>query len=655
MATISISEQLSGVTIHSTATITEKSRKGTSVVLNVSFSSYLNESGHIGTGYSVKAIITAYNGTKEFKLKNTSSSWTGENQPKYTTSGTMTITVPATVTSIYLGFKLKFDGDDASKSSTLTISKVMASVTSVTAFSDTTNPTMYFSNPGGYKIKPYLNFYDKAGGTLLLSIYPDGMGETGASLSNPYTWALTPTQRNTIRNKLKTKTECYCAIGLYTYSGSTRLGYSSKGVTFTNNLAPPIFTDFSYEDIGGATIDENINTLDLTGNNQKIIKGYSKLKISISTPATAQKGATMSHYSINGIKYTYEENFEAEIDKWANQEIVVYAVDSRGISTKLPKTCILVNYEPLGKGTISVKRDGNIGVQTTLSYDGSFWNDNFGKVDNSIQASYKFRKTSDSSYTEGTTTINPTTPDNKFSFEDYILGDSSENGFDINDSYEIVVSVKDKLSEITYSSILGSGIPAIAIYKNNIAIHGKYDEELGGTQVYEDLFLNSQKIPEPNSITINKTGETAMSTSLNYYNIGCGNVVYQKGVNLFLSTTNNLETTPANVNCVEVGKNIKAVKVNANMQFANNNTTSDMYFTCLLYHLKVGQTIGTIVGRALTPTIPKEQYATASISPVTVPVEEGDKLYLRAYKSLANGIASVGEGVRTYLTVEAVE
>ena len=515
MATISISEQLSGVTIHSTATITEKSRSGTSVVLNVSFSSYLNSSGFIGTGYSVKATISAYNGSKDFTLKSSSASWSGTT--KHTTSRTMTITVPATVTSIALKFKLAFDGESASKSSSLTISKVLASVTSVTTFSDTTNPTMNFSNPGGFKIRPYLNVYDKSGGTRLLQLRPNGMSETGASLSSPYVWILTEDQRNQIRNALGTKTTAYVAVGLETYNGSTYLGYSSKGVTFTNNLASPIFTDFSYEDIGGQTIDENISTLDLTGNNQKIIKGYSKLKILINTSAEAQKGATMSHYLINGTQYTYTDNFEVEIDKWNTDKITIYAVDSRGISQEVTKTCDLINYSPLGKGTISVKREGNIGVQTILSYDGLFWNNNFGIEENLIQASYKFRKTSDSSYIEGTTTINPTPSENKFDFEDYILGDSSENGFEINDSYEIVVNVKDKLSEITYSSILGSGIPALAIYKNNVAIHGKYDKELGGTQIYGDAFLNSEPIETMKERKVLWQGGSYMNGTTTHY------------------------------------------------------------------------------------------------------------------------------------------
>ena len=51
-------------------------------------------------------------------------------------------------------------------------------------------------------------------------------------------------------------------------------------------------------------------------------------------------------------------------------------------------------------------------------------------------------------------------------------------GFDIDESFEIQVFVKDKLSD-NYSNpasfILGPGTPAVAIYKNNVAIGGRYD------------------------------------------------------------------------------------------------------------------------------------------------------------------------------------
>ena len=423
---------------------------------------------------------------------------------------------------------------------------------------------------------------------------------------------------------------------------------------------PSLSNDITYKDTNEATVL-------LTNDNQKIINGYSDVIISNISGEVRSGAGSLELLDVSGVyiiplqtTQISDLSYDLESINVSSKELYVSLYDSRNVSTKhiLANSDKFFDYSPLEKIDIICEREG-VSETVRLKFNGKY-SEGYNANTNNIIATYKYKEIGTTNYKDGNTelVLTKTLADGnkgEFIFEGAIRGDL-DTGFDMKKSYQIEVIVKDTLSSITYPILtIPSATPAISIYKDNIAVHGIYNKELGGTQVNGDLFLNAQKIPEPNSITINKTGETAMSTSLNYYNIGCGNVVYQKGTNLFLSTTNNLETTPANVNCVEVGKNIKAVRVNANMHFANNNTTSDMYFTCLLYHLKVGQTIGTIVGRALTPTIPKEQYATASISPVTVPVEEGDKLYLRAYKSLANGIASVGEGVRTYLTVEAVE
>lgn len=659
MASVSISANgaMTSPYLYSTATISEKSRSNTSVVLNVSIVTHLNSSiSYVGTGYKFTGTVTAYGISKSFTLKSSSSSWEGDGN--HTVTGTMTISVPATVTSISVGYKCAVSGlETGTKTGTsksLSLSKVLASVTSVTAFSDTTNPKVTFSNPAGFKIRPYLNFYDKSGGTLLLTIRPDGMSSTGATLSSPYTWSLTTKQRNTIRDTLGTKTSCYCAIGIEAYSGSTYINYSSKGVTFTNVLKPPIFSDFSFLDV-------NEKTIGLTGDNSKVIKGYSTLQISISGEQIPipQNDAKISHFQIEGKNYTYSDNFSCEINNWSKENISIYAVDSRGISTVLTKKCEMINYTPLGKGNISTKRNNNIEELTTLSYNGSFWNDNFGLIENKIKSSYKFKMSDANEYTEGTTTINPNISENTFSYENYILGDGTENGFLIENSYEIIVTVADELSEVNYNAILGSGIPAIAIYKNNVAIHGKYDEELGGTQVNGDLFLNKRKIIPNDMITIQKNeGDTNMLTTSQNYNIGLGTLRTKVGTKLSHATSaSQLGNEPANVYCVKVGAGVSKIKACAQMQFTNNNTTSNMYFVMYVYRFRPGVNTGTgnLVTRAITPSIAPGLSVSACTIPTIVEVVEGDLIYLRAFKSLTNGVCAVNGESRTSLTVEVVE
>lgn len=507
MASVSISANgaMSSPYLYSTATISEKSRSGTSVVLNVKIVTHLNtSSSFVGTGYKFTGTVTAYGVSKAFTLKESSSSWEGN--ADHTVTGTMTVNVPATTTSITVGYKCAVSGlESGSKTGTsksLSLSAVLASVTSATEFSDTTNPTVSFSNPSKLKVRPYLNFYDKSGGTLLLTLFPatSSIPETGSVLSTSYTWDLDTkdssglTYRDKIRNVLGAKSTAYVAVGLNTYSGSTKLGYSSKGVTFTNVLEPPTFTNFTFKDV-------NEKTKNLTGSENIFISGYSTIEITIdeTNKAIANKGATMSHYLINGTKYTYSDNFVQEIPNWGNSSVEIYAVDSRGLSTQKPLPCELISYTPLSKGNIVAKRDGGVGETTTLMYEGSVWNNWFSGIENQgIQNSIKSAKYTYQIGTgdviEGITNIIPTITEKTFKFENVINGDSETKGFLIENAYNIVVTVEDELSSVEYVALVPSGIPAMAIFKNNVALHGKYDESLGGTQIYGDAYLDGVPI-----------------------------------------------------------------------------------------------------------------------------------------------------------------
>ena len=653
MAKLSVSDTLGGVTIHSTATITQQSRSGTSTKLNISITTRLNASySFIGTGLSVVGVVTAYGVSKNITLKSSSSSWSGTSS--HTTTTTMTITVPASINVITLRYKFKFDGETSTEdTASLTLSKILAKVTSVTSFSDTTNPKMYFSNPAGFKIRPYLNFYDKAGGTKLLTLYPSGMSSTGSYISSPYTWNITSSQRKSIRDKLKTRSKCYVAIGLNSYNSSgTNINSSSKGTTFTNVLKPPIFSDFSF-------IDSNPTTINLTGDSSKLIKGYSTLKITINqeqTP-TAQNEATMSNFLIDGKSYSYTENFSVEIPNWNKKEIEVYAVDSRGISTKVSKTCEgFIEYEPLTKGNISAKRENDVGELTKLSYNGNVWNNSFGAISNTVTATYKYKVSDSAEFIDGTTTINPTVSESTFSFDNYILGDGTANGFLTKNSYQIDVTVKDALSEVPFSTILGSGIPAIAIYKNYAAFHGKYDRNLGGTQINGDLFLDGVKLREPSLIQFYKTAdETGYSSSYNYFSPfnGDGEVLQSITIgtklNLVKKTVSYGDRDSTTVYGIEIGKNVDVVRADVGVRYGNPNSSS-LPINTYIYRRRDNS--NTIYGSCYD-TISTARYTGRVIC--DIPVQEGDFIFAVSYRgNKTTTINVLSDNVSTSMRVLAI-
>ena len=278
-------------------------------------------------------------------------------------------------------------------------------------------------------------------------------------------------------------------ITCITYSGNTEIGRKTCNFTAYVTNSNPTFSDFTFEDI-------NSTTLALTGDDQTIIKGYSKVSATISTSnkAVAQNSATMSYYQLENIKGTYSSDSDVviEVSNFSNNKVNVSAVDSRGNATTVSKTIeSFINYTSIIKDAITLSRSNNgIGKFVTLNFNGVFWNDDFGDVENSLSVEYYYKKTTATNYTTGTTTIEPTIENNTFSFSGLIAGDDTDNGFEIQDNYNVKVIVSDELSSVTFEGIIGAGVPAIAFYKNKVSLGDKYDVSLGGTQLWGNLNAN---------------------------------------------------------------------------------------------------------------------------------------------------------------------
>lgn len=341
-----------------------------------------------------------------------------------------------------------------------------ANVTSATDFTDETNPTIKYNNPGGFRINARLEFANMSG-----IIRRDNISNTGT-----YTFDLTEEERNLLRQKCTGNSMTVREV-IATCIGGTAENYWSyqdKKMTIVN--ANPIFTDFRIEDI-------NPITLELTGDNQAIIKGYSNVKATISNPAEALKYATMNKYRFTSgdlstdISYSTSET-SGILNKVMSGTFNVYAIDSRNNSTLVTRFADEISYNPLIKGTISIARQNGVSERTTLQFNGTIDEVNFGNITNSVKVCKYRYKTSSSEWSEYTDII-PTVSNNQFSFNNLILGDADE-GFDIGNSYNIEVYVEDELSNVTFTATLGSGIPNIAIHKNGVGIMGKYDTNEGG-------------------------------------------------------------------------------------------------------------------------------------------------------------------------------
>lgn len=280
--------------------------------------------------------------------------------------------------------------------------------------------------------------------------------------------SLNETQLNALFNATSNQQKYQMFWLLYTLNNGTSIGNTTTQSIGVINNANPIFTDFDFADI-------NPITTAVTSNNQSIVGGVSTLQITIPTTkkATALKGASIVSYIISdkAIDYSTSE-ITKTIPRYNSSKIIVSAVDTRGNTTTVQKTITdFIVYSPItiNQTSATISRTNNIDEETKISFEGTFWNSNFGKADNSLSIAYKYRlKGSSNAYTTGVTTITPTISNNSFSvINKAILGDTN-SGFDVSKSYEIIVEVSDKLSvnEIDYT--LNPGKNAIEIVGNEV-------------------------------------------------------------------------------------------------------------------------------------------------------------------------------------------
>lgn len=451
--------------------INEIGRESDTVQFGLSFKTNLGSSqSYVGTGITYNATLKVSGTgietqTKSVQLKASSDYWQG------TTTHTLDklsweVNVPSSANSVLVEVTYKYSDESTtmSGSTEITLTKLL----------NVLNP---FSNNESLDLEQAqtlsITQYDSAFTSNLELIVKNNQNQNVTianfeNVENGQQILLNETQLNTLFNATSNQQKYQIFWLLYTLSSGTSIGNTTTQSIGIINNANPIFTDFDFADI-------NPITTAVTSSNQSIVGGVSTLQITIPTTkkATALKGASIVSYIISDKAIDYSDSeITKTISQYNSSKIVVSAVDTRGNTTTVQKTItdfIVYNPIAINQTSATISRTNNIDEETKISFEGTFWNNNFGKVDNALSIAYKYRlKGSSETYTTGVTTITPTISNNSFSVTDKaILGDIN-GGFDVSKSYEIVVEVSDKLSvnEIDYT--LNPGKNAIEIVGNEV-------------------------------------------------------------------------------------------------------------------------------------------------------------------------------------------
>lgn len=299
--------------------------------------------------------------------------------------------------------------------------------------------------------------------------------QTGIDAS--YSW-----NTNELFAKIPNQNQANGTVELTTYSGGTRIGTSAVNFTGYVVNSDPVFNNFDCEDT-------NTVTKTLTGNNQKYIRKYSNLKVTITSAnkMTTKNSATPKYYNIVvGNKIEKLDYSTSEISKTINNmddnTVTVFAVDSRGNQKDKTKSLDIVEYSETVLQSVKIERKEGVGETVLISLSGKYANINFGAKTNTVK-SIQFRKKSKTdtefgSWVEIKQLVTIDTENGTFSCASKEITGQT---FTLGTEYDIEVQVKDELSSDTEPVSLNSGKVLLSALKNKgICVGGIYNENLGG-------------------------------------------------------------------------------------------------------------------------------------------------------------------------------
>ena len=411
-------------------------------------------------------------------------------------------------------------GTDSKETGTATTSATTYNIATLKSVPDSINigqnPTITFENPSGSTIYVYTENINMSTGEIE-SVITSDVNVTGKT---SYT---IPLPSNTLYSKVPNRNDGKIRYVLKTVCNGVNYWHTADRPYYVTN-SNPIFTDFDFQDT-------NDNIYALTKNRQVLVSGYSNLEISIPTNKKAQTNnyaGSITKYRLNvGNMSSVEEAYKADgtvylrINAVNSGSMSVTAIDSRGNSTPVQKTATFKAYKRPAIAKMSATRsDSGVGSEVTLSFEGTWWNDSFGSVTNTIKSiKYYYKTTNSSTWTQGTTTITATVSGTKFSGNVIILGPSgTDKGFDIATAYNIKLSVTDELAtSAEYQTTLSSGTPALAIYKSRVAINRMYDENSETALLVGEGGIN---LPAGNVDTVNNAYKANSQTILRHTSNG---------------------------------------------------------------------------------------------------------------------------------------
>lgn len=262
-----------------------------------------------------------------------------------------------------------------------------------------------------------------------------------------YGWTI-PTK---FYEQMPTKTQ-KCTLTCVTYNGNTEIGRVSKTINISVNetLCKP--------DVFGTIEDINQATINLTGDNSKLIRYKSIAKITAN--GTAKNSANIKALLVDGYASPLIVNGVSK------NSFTVTAIDTRDIPNSIVKISEMVDYIPL-TCNVEFKRKEPTSNEFSYKLSGNYFNGNFGVTDNTLSLSWKYRKLGTEEWLEGGD-ITPIIEGNTFS-----ANGSCDKLLTYKDSVEFILYYSDKLDSLNVIQEVKKGQGSLEIYEDALVSNGE--------------------------------------------------------------------------------------------------------------------------------------------------------------------------------------
>lgn len=385
----------------------------------------------------------------------------------------------------------------------------------------------------------YTNYITiKNGSTTYLSL----AGRSWATGTSDRSITLSAAERTTLLGAMANLKSFTATIQLVTKSGTTQIGNASTctcTISTTQSASGPTISGFTFADTYATTTA-------ITGNNQVLIQGYSKLTVTPGT-ATAKNGASIVSYSAVCSGVTKSNTTGAalalgEIGTSGTRDITLTVTDSRGYTASITKSVTVVAYSKPKVNSASLRRTNDIETEMQLVFDGSISPITVGGIQKNslLYVRYRYKMTSATSYNTYTSILGSITANGtSFSFSNLELCNLNSES-----SYDFHLQIRDKLDSLTSLDlyfVVSQGTPLVALRKKMVGINTPNPEValhvVGDVKVEGALSAStlSGSLPAGNltgTLPISKGGTGATTASGAAINLISGQIISPGAVNV---------------------------------------------------------------------------------------------------------------------------